>query len=146
LLDVSERKGSYCVVFSINSLSFETKGGRPFFLEKGVYVYVGSAFGTGGLKRRVLRHLKREKRKHWHFDFITTHPSFKPFEVWLFEGKKVECELASFIGKVTEPVEGFGSTDCGCPSHLFRVEDLTLLKRVVENSFSVKIVRVSQRG
>jgi Uri superfamily endonuclease len=145
-LNLPDEKGSYCVVFEVDSFSFVTKGRKNFSLKGGTYVYVGSAFGAGGLRKRILRHLKRKKSKHWHFDFVTTHSSFKPLEVWLLEGQKVECELASLVGGVAEPVNGFGSTDCSCPSHLFRVEDISLLRRVVRSSFNVKIFKVSERG
>ncbi len=39
-----------------------------FLLMASHHVYVGSAFGTGGLSRRLARHLCRGKRKHWHID------------------------------------------------------------------------------
>ncbi|TCK06286.1 GIY-YIG nuclease family protein [Phorcysia thermohydrogeniphila] len=145
-MNLPENGGSYCIVFEVDSLSFITRGKRKFSLKEGTYVYVGSAFGAGGLRKRILRHLKRKKSKHWHFDFVTTHSSFKPLEVWLFEGQKVECELASLVGKVAEPVNGFGSTDCSCPSHLFKVEDISLLKRMVRSSFNVKILKVFDEG
>ncbi len=39
------------------------------FFEKGYYVYVGSALGT--LSRRVHRHELKNKKLHWHIDYIT---------------------------------------------------------------------------
>jgi Uri superfamily endonuclease len=146
VLDLPEKKGTYCIVFRLNSFSFTTRGRKRFSLKEGLYVYVGSAFGTGGLRGRILRHLRKDKPKHWHFDFITTHPSFEPLEVWLFEEQKVECKVASLIGETAEPVNGFGSTDCSCPSHLFRVENLPLLKERLKDFFSVKILKIPERG
>jgi len=145
-LNLPEKKGTYCIVFRFNSFSFATRGRKRFSLKEGLYVYVGSAFGTGGLRGRILRHLKKDKPKHWHFDFITTHPSFEPLEIWLFEEQKVECKVASLIGETAEPVNGFGSTDCSCSSHLFKVKKLQVLKERLKVVFSVKILKVSGRG
>ena len=36
----------------------------------GIYVYVGSALGPGGLAARVERHAPREKTLHWHIDYL----------------------------------------------------------------------------
>ena len=38
--------------------------------ERGYYVYVGSALGSGGLAARVGRHCRREKRLRWHVDYL----------------------------------------------------------------------------
>ncbi len=35
-------------------------------LERGWYVYTGSAHGPGGLRARVSRHLRPDKAPHWH--------------------------------------------------------------------------------
>ena len=40
-------------------------------VEPGFYVYVGSAFGPGGLERRVGRHATTEKKHRWHIDYLT---------------------------------------------------------------------------
>src|SRR5690349_8091196 len=37
----------------------------------GLYVYTGSALG--GLRPRLARHLRREKRHHWHIDHLLDH-------------------------------------------------------------------------
>ncbi len=36
----------------------------------GTYLYVGSAFGPGGLRARISRHAKTKKAKHWHIDYL----------------------------------------------------------------------------
>jgi Uri superfamily endonuclease len=36
----------------------------------GYYVYIGSAFGPGGLQARVRRHLKAVSCLHWHIDYV----------------------------------------------------------------------------
>ena len=97
VLPITEKKGTYCIIFRLNSFSFTTRGRKRFSLKEGLYVYVGSAFGTGGLRGRILRHLKKDKPKHWHFDFITTHPSFEPLEIWLFEEQKVDSVYGDLV-------------------------------------------------
>ena len=42
----------------------------PVELTPGDFVYVGSARGSGGLRRRVGRHLRADKKPHWHIDAL----------------------------------------------------------------------------
>ena len=37
----------------------------------GHYLYAGSANGRGGLRARLARHLRRDKKPHWHIDRLT---------------------------------------------------------------------------
>ena len=116
------QKGTYCLVFSLSGskeLKVKVKSGKTFLLSSGTYIYVGSAFGGGGLGKRVARHLSGCKNKHWHIDFLTVLPAFKALQVWLALGVKIECETAKVLHRTCVPVPGFGSTDCSCPSHLF---------------------------
>jgi len=46
----------------------------------GFYVYVGSAFGPGGLAARLARHRAVEKRLRWHIDYIRAATQLE--EVW----------------------------------------------------------------
>ena len=96
---------------------------------RGHYIYFGS--GLGGLKARVDRHLGREKKLHWHADYLSAEV---PWEyAWqLADGQRWECvraaaaaalATASAINGVASPVLGFGSPDCRCPSHLARVNN-----------------------
>lgn len=87
--------------------------------ERGLYGYVGSAFGPGGLPARLGRHLRREKRCRWHIDHLTLRAV--SFEVWL-SSERVEHlwaeRLLRWEGSI--PVDRFGCSDCRCRSHLFR--------------------------
>ena len=119
-------KGTYLFIFLLKGdLKIETRGGRRFFLPKGVYIYVGSAFGSGGIEVRVKRHLKRDKKLHWHLDWVTTSEEFQFLDCVPFYNLRWECKIASFLQglEIFEPIEGFGSTDCSCPSHLFRLKN-----------------------
>ncbi len=95
------------------------------FLDAGRYVYIGSAHGPGGLAARVGRHLRREKRLHWHIDALTA--AAPVVEVWWVETtERLECAwmraLLTLPG-VSIPAGGFGSSDCACPAHLLGVPD-----------------------
>lgn len=84
-------------------------------LAAGRYIYVGSA--QKGLGARLDRHLRRRKPRRWHIDYLTTRVRPAGAVVWL-KGKDAECRLARVLGeRWPMPVEGFGSSDCRCPSH-----------------------------
>ena len=92
---------------------------------EGEYIYVGSAHGPGGLQR-VTRHIKVSAgsvgNDHWHIDYLTGTGQIR--ETWLIPTEKdLECELVSDLtGTFNQPVEGFGSSDCACYSHLFNYD------------------------
>jgi Uri superfamily endonuclease len=120
-----DKRGTYLFIFHLRGdLKVKTRGGKTFYLPRGVYIYVGSAFGGGGIPKRVGRHLKRSKPLRWHLDYITTSEEFEFIGVIPFWGKKVECKLAGLLRKIpkTEPIKGFGCSDCKCESHLFRLK------------------------
>ena len=48
----------------------------------GYYLYIGSAFGSGGLPARLAYHAKRRKtRRHWHIDYLREHGELE--EAWI---------------------------------------------------------------
>lgn len=102
-----------------------------FEFKAGYYAYVGS--GMNGLEHRVRRHFLPTKKRHWHIDFLLDRA--KPLEAVLFPSEeRKECELNEFMQLMpgSEPViDGFGSSDCYCASHLHRLscETLSILRR-----------------
>jgi Uri superfamily endonuclease len=88
----------------------------------GFYVYVGSAFGPGGLKARTAHHARISVRPHWHIDYLRPICHLK--EIWYsYESKRYEHRWAGALSRferATIPLAGFGASDCSCPSHLFR--------------------------
>ncbi|NIV75661.1 MAG: DUF123 domain-containing protein [Gammaproteobacteria bacterium] len=89
--------------------------------EPGYYIYVGSAFGPGGVRARVARHLRRTKACHWHIDYLSGLCS--PIAVWYSHGgERLEHEWAQALCDMSamSAVKGFGCTDCRCHSHLFQ--------------------------
>ncbi len=85
--------------------------------KRGYYVYVGSA--RKNLSRRIDRHRRKRKRLRWHIDHLLKHGRL--IEALPIRSPLVgECELATIVKGITEGfVERFGSSDCGCKSHLF---------------------------
>ena len=99
----------------------------------GVYIYCGSARGPGGLRARIFRHLRLDKKKHWHYDHIRSHLALT--QVWWVDASASECDLCRWIGEAAQvsfPLAGFGSSDCvrGCRSHLMFVPSGTNLDAV----------------
>jgi len=90
--------------------------------KKGWYVYVGSAMNS--LEKRIERHKRKEKKKHWHIDYITMHETFKIIDVYCkISEKKEECKIAKEVKSVCDGfVKNFGCSDCDCESHLFYFE------------------------
>lgn len=92
---------------------------RQQILRPDWYVYVGSAYGPGGLASRIGRHFRKQKKNHWHIDKLTTeakHICALPAE------SGAQCDLAEKLSRLPEfdhPLPGFGSSDCRrCISHL----------------------------
>ena len=91
-------------------------------LELGCYLYVGSA--KRYLEARLRRHLRTEKRRRWHIDYLLTGEACEIREIWLEEGM-AECQLAAsllVLPGVTIPKPRLGASDCRCPAHFFRYD------------------------
>ena len=104
-------------------------------VEPGYYLYVGSAFGPGGVAARVTRHLRKRKPRRWHLDYLRAHVI--PAQIWIcYDPERREHPWATAVGNspCVNPIEGFGSSDCRCRAHLFRIKaqaDLEWLSTVL---------------
>ena len=111
----------------------------------GIYVYVGSALGPGGLAARVERHALREKTLHWHIDYVRAETRL--VAVWFARGtKQRECHWAKMLERVIGakiPLEGFGSSDCRCRSHLQYFADLRAAE-AVRTQLKCRAVQVAE--
>lgn len=114
-------KGSYVLVLDLAEDTRLTVGRLGTFeFPAGLYLYCGSALN--GLEARIRRHIHQDKKRHWHVDYLTgAAPVLQVW--WVADEERWECRWAEAIaGQDCEPVaRGFGSSDCRCPAHLFRV-------------------------
>jgi len=94
----------------------------------GIYAYVGSA--RRGLKQRVLRHRRTDKKLRWHVDYLSRRGRF--LNGWCFHTEQdLECALAERLKEASlESVSGFGCSDCRCRSHLFLFENRAKLHKL----------------
>jgi Uri superfamily endonuclease len=90
-------------------------------LQPGRYAYVGSAMGPGGLRARIGHHRERSPRPHWHVDYLRR--DCRPVAVRVAPGtERREHRWADTLAQHPEsvvPLEGFGSSDCRCVTHLY---------------------------
>jgi len=98
-----------------------------FDFERGWYVYLGSAHGSGGVKARTDRHCRdgNGKKYKWNVDYLRT---FAPVtEIWYsYAPRYREHDWASKTLRMHGafiPVQKFGANDCPyCDAHLFYFE------------------------
>ena len=89
-------------------------------VEPGYYIYIGSAFGPGGVRSRVTRHFRQGKRCHWHIDYLREVTD--PVGAWCcYAPVRLEHRWAQALGQRVDIrcIKGFGCSDCNCESHLF---------------------------
>lgn len=120
-------RGVYLVFLQLSRPEHLRRAGRGWRLSAGVYVYAGSA--RQALFPRILRHLKTDKKIHWHLDLLTTCAAVSiPLVLCTSRPELTECHLARLVREhwpAAEPVAGFGNTDCPnrCPGHLLWLGD-----------------------
>jgi sugar fermentation stimulation protein A len=101
----------------------------------GYYAYLGSAMG--GFRARLCRHLRKEKKPHWHVDYLLQKAPIS--RILLCESaEKIECRVALALAHVFPAVAEFGASDCRSASHLFYAgepEELTAVAVAVLASY-----------
>ena len=110
-------KGSYLIIAEMDANKRVPIGklGEVEF-SKGFYVYVGSALN--GLEQRIQRHLRENKKTHWHIDYLLKHATVT--DVFYKEDNvREECIIAKKFEGTLPSILGFGCSDCKCKSHLF---------------------------
>lgn len=119
--------GTYALLLTtLRTVSVDVGSLGAVNLKPGAFVYVGSAFGPGGLAARLRRHVQREKASpHWHIDYLRAALSLEG--AWLSaDDHRHECSWANAVAARTAtqiPLPGAGASDCPCDSHFFRVSD-----------------------
>ena len=116
--------GAYILLLRLDDPQDIRHGKAQSSLAPGWLAYCGSAKGPGGLRARLKRHFRREKRLHWHVDRLTLGASI--LAALPLPAAK-ECHLMNCL--LTSPAfvvaaKGFGNSDCTrCPSHLLRFRE-----------------------
>ena len=129
-------KGTYCLLIQLKHDSKITIGklGEIEF-KNGYYVYVGSALNS--LEGRIKRHLRDDKKLHWHVDYLLADENAEIVDVvFTIDDRKWECDLASQIAENGSKIDGFGCSDCKCDSHLFFFENFIDSKNACINAFT----------
>ncbi len=92
---------------------------------KGIYVYVGSGRGPGGILKRISRHMSKNKKAFWHIDYLTNN-DYVDFINAIAITNKISNEqllvrLISSDECFKPTMNGFGCSDFrGDRTHLFR--------------------------
>lgn len=129
--------GVYCLIITLKEKSPIQIGKKEkIIFEDGCYVYVGSALNS--LLPRIKRHLRQEKKLHWHIDYLLQNGNSEIVEVkYALTTERLECQVANEISNRGWGIEKFGSSDCKCHSHLFFFNDCLEAVEACKCAFSV---------
>lgn len=119
---LTANKGTYLLVLeSHKQQAIQIGKYGEMSLKRGIYLYIGSAFGSGGIKARVGRHLADGKSLRWHIDYLRRVSDVCAVYV-SYEQRRLEDDwVERFVksGDYTSPMSGFGASDSSNTSHLF---------------------------
>ena len=149
--------GTYALLLRVtlwHAVRVDARGRLVAVLRPGLYAYVGSAWGPGGLAARIERHLGlRRKRLWWHIDRVLASEYVSVEGVVYAPGCRGESLLAERLSRFAEPVPGVGSSDDPrAPSHLYLLprdagaERLALLMEMVCGSRVQRCTSASTGG
>lgn len=116
--------GSYQILLKIKrEIELEIGHLGSYKFQKGFYFYTGSA--RKNLKQRIERHIRKEKKLHWHIDYLLNSNDVKIIDIFLFYStSREECDRNKEVLELqgsSLPCKNFGSSDCSkCFSHLVR--------------------------
>lgn len=116
------RPGTYVLVLSVMREKVIRVGRLGMIpLKAGYLTYVGSAFGPGGVRARVLRHARIARSRHWHIDYLNTAATIT--DIWFTHDPEHRehtwANIISGMGQAKALLPGFGASDCSCDTHLF---------------------------
>jgi len=132
LIPAAVSRGSYVLLLHLPEAQTLRVGrlGELYFQE-GYYAYVGSAMR--GIMSRM-KHYRLQASRHWHIDYLLEKASIVDVFVMASEERR-ECALAKELRLDIRAVPGFGTTDCGCPGHLFYTAAKEPLREKVKEIF-----------
>ena len=109
--------GAYLLLIHLakdTTITVGKQGSMSF--QHGYYAYVGSALN--GLEQRIQRHLRKQKKIHWHIDYLLNHATIVAI-LYKQHHRREECSIAHTLEKHLSGTPRFGCSDCSCRSHLF---------------------------
>ena len=123
-------KGIYALIIKLPKSTLVKIGKMGSFLFKeGIYLYIGSAMGQGSssLEGRIRRHIENKKKVFWHIDYFLQSKICRITHIMSAASTTdMECRIVKRIEKnlhTSIPVEKFGSSDCSCTAHFFKVNN-----------------------
>jgi Uri superfamily endonuclease len=133
-------KGTYCLCIENKKEKKITIGALGNLLfPTGKYIYIGSALNS--LEPRLKRHIKistgQHNVTHWHIDYFLKDMDVEIQSIFIIKNNnRIECEIVKKVSQHGESIPRFGSSDCNCPSHLFKVKDNNFLRKMGFNKWS----------
>lgn len=116
--------GAYALALRLDRPTPFRRPGLAHVFRPGWYVYAGSAYGPGGVRARLARHLRPEKSARWHVDQLTA-PAAAIHALGFAGG--AECAIVAGLDARADfapPLGGFGASDCRiCTAHLLAWRD-----------------------
>ncbi len=145
-LKSAKRRGAYVLIIFVSHTITTVVGqlGKQEF-PSGYYSYTGSAIGEHSvdLQSRILRHMRTEKTRHWHIDYLLSEDAARIVSVIVVPSdENVECEVNQRIrtNLITKNiVPKFGASDCTkkCGSHLLYFPHVTESNRLTTEIIDV---------
>ncbi|MFH1646693.1 MAG: DUF123 domain-containing protein [Chloroflexota bacterium] len=127
-------RGSYVLLIRLDESRTMAAGALPGTrFRRGYYAYVGSAMR--GIKSRIGRHLKPDRKRHWHIDYLLEVAEVIGAGI-VASAARSECAVAGEMALRFDFIPGFGSSDCRCRSHLFYAPDAARLRDGIKTALA----------
>jgi sugar fermentation stimulation protein A len=121
-------RGSYIIIVRMKRDRRLLIGGLgDVKFKKGYYCCVGSA--KENLTQRLEQHRRLRKNPIGHIDYLRAAADYHA-AIPIRSSEDLECEVARSLAAIADRrVPGFGSSDCGCPTRLFGMNEDPLHSR-----------------
>ncbi|MFC1995146.1 DUF123 domain-containing protein [Chloroflexota bacterium] len=128
--------GTYLLIVKLTQpTNVIVTSGKTFALCPGYYGYIGSALN--GLKKRVERHLSKNKKLHWHIDYLLQIAPIQSV-IYVETNMRIECLIAQDLIEKHQYVREFGCSDCRCKSHLIYHDNIREMKNNAMAAFKLR--------
>lgn len=121
--------GTYAFIFRLEPGAYTVGALGAVELAGGQYLYVGSAFGPGGLCSRVARHWEGPGKRRWHLDYLQPR---QPVVLWYTTDRRrreaLWARVAAALPGAEPAVTGFGASDRPGATHLLRLASIPSLE------------------